>query len=189
MQWCGSDELLRKIPTRLRGTNFCTSSARFAPSFVSQPNGPECTQIVQIAKNVSLWSNGVIGCVCCEKFRCDFVARIFALVRPVLHRVCKTTKRSQMHLNSMKRKKNVSLGSNGVDRVRLLRIILTRLRGTNFCTSSACFAPSFVRQPNGPECMQIERNAPKRLLRVQWGGSGAFVAKKSDATSRHEFLH
>ena len=29
---------LRKIPTRLRGKNFCTSSARFAPSFVSLPN-------------------------------------------------------------------------------------------------------------------------------------------------------
>jgi hypothetical protein len=27
--------------------NFCTSSAHFAPSFVTQPNGPKCTQIVQ----------------------------------------------------------------------------------------------------------------------------------------------
>src|SRR6185436_16335254 len=36
---------LRKIPTRLRGTNFCTSLDRFTPSFVSQPNGPKCTQI------------------------------------------------------------------------------------------------------------------------------------------------
>src|SRR6185312_10165853 len=43
---------------------------------------------------------------------------------------------------------NNSLGSNGVDRVRSLRNIPTRLRGTNFCTSSARFAPSFVRQPN-----------------------------------------
>ena len=37
---------------------------------------------------------------------------------------------------------NMSLGSNGVDRVGSLRKILTRLRGTNFCTSSARFAPS-----------------------------------------------
>ena len=64
-----------------------------------------------------------------------------------------------------------------------------RLRFTNFCTSSARYAPSFVRQPNGPECTQIVQNTPKREFRVQWGGSGAFVAKKSDATSWHELLH
>src|SRR6185312_14149587 len=84
---------------------------------------------------------------------------------------------------------NISLRSNGVDRVRSLWKIPTRLRGTNFCTSSARFAPSFVRQPNGPECTQIVRNASKRQFRVQWGGSGAFVAKNTDATSFHELLH
>jgi len=38
---------LRKIMTRLRGTNFyinCTSLARFAPSFVQSRNGHKCTQ-------------------------------------------------------------------------------------------------------------------------------------------------
>src|SRR6185312_862548 len=124
---------LRKIPMRLRGTNLCTSSARFAPSFVRQPNGPECTQIVQTHQNVSL-------------------------------------------------------GSNGGDGVRSLRKIPTRLRGTNFCTSSACSAPSFVRQPNGPECTQKLQNAPKCQYRVQWDRSGAFFAKNSDATSWHELL-
>ena len=123
---------MRKIPTRLRGTNFCTSSARFAPSFVRQPNGPKCTQIVR---------------------------------------------------NTLKN----SLGSNGVDRVHLLRKIMTKLCGTNFCTCSAPFAPSFVRQPNGPQCTQIEQNTPKLQFRVQWGGSGAFVAKNSDATSSTNF--
>ena len=66
--------------------------------------------------------------------------------------------------------------------------IPTRLRGTNFCTSSACFAPSFVRQPNSPKCSQIVRNAVKRQFRFQWSGSGAFVVKNSDTTSWHE-LH
>src|SRR6185503_8490954 len=84
---------------------------------------------------------------------------------------------------------NISLWSNGVDQMRSLRKIPTRLRGMKFCTSSARFAPSFVRQPNGPECTQIVRNAPKRKFRVQWGRSGAFVAKNSDATSWHELLH
>ena len=126
--------LFRKIPTRLRGTNFCTSSACFAPSFVRQPNSPECTQIVR------------------------------------------------MH-------QNVSIRSNGVDQVHSLRKNPMRLRFTNFCTSSACFASSFLRQLNGPECTQIVRNAPKHQFRVQWGGSGAFVAKHSDATTWHELLH
>ena len=84
---------------------------------------------------------------------------------------------------------NVNLGSNGVDRVRSLRKILTRLRGTNFCTSSAHFAPSFVRQPNGPEYTQIVRNATKHHFRVRLGVLGAFVAKNSEATSWHELLH
>jgi len=102
--------LWRKIWMRLRGTNFCTSSARFAPSFVRQPNGPNAPKWYEIHQNVSL-------------------------------------------------------GSNGVDRVRLLRKIWTRLRGTNFCTSSARFAPSFVRQPKVPKHTQIVQNAPKHQVR------------------------
>ena len=141
---------LRKIPTRFRGTKFCTSSACFAPSFVRQPNGPESTQIVRNAPKrqfrVQLGGSGV------------FV--------------------DKMHPKQYETHQNVSLGSNGEDRVRSLRLIPTRLRGTNFCTSSARFAPSFVRQPNGPGCTQIVRNAPKRQFRVQCGGSGAFVVKK-----------
>ena len=84
---------------------------------------------------------------------------------------------------------NISLGPNGVDRVRSLRKILTRLRGTNFCTSSPRFAPSFVWQPNGPECTKMVRNAPKHQLRVQWGGSGAFLAKISATSSWHILFH
>ena len=32
-------------------------------------------------------------------------------------------------------------------------------------------------------------NTTKHEFRVQWGGSGAFVAKNSDVTSWHELLH
>src|SRR6185312_17341258 len=46
VQWGASDAFVAKIPMRLRGTNFCISSVRFAPSFVRQPNGPKCTQTV-----------------------------------------------------------------------------------------------------------------------------------------------
>ena len=106
---------LRKIPTRLCGTNFCTSSAHFPPSFLRQPNGPECNQIVRNAPKF--------------QFRVQYL-----------------------------------------DWVRLLRKIPTQLRETNFCTRSARFPPSFVRQPNGPECTQKVRNAPKHQFRVKWGG-------------------
>src|SRR6185312_16232554 len=84
---------------------------------------------------------------------------------------------------------NMSLGSNRVDRVRSLRKIPMQLRGTNFCTSSARFSLSFVGQPNGTKCTQMVRNATKHVFRVQWGGSGAFVVKNTDATSSHELLH
>src|SRR6185295_13811000 len=125
---------LRKIPTRIRGTNFSTSSARFAPSFVWQPLVTNAPKLYKTHENVSL--------------RC-----------------------------------------NGVDRMRSLQKIPTRLRGKKFCTTSARFAPSFARQPNGPECSQIVRNAPKRQSTVQWGVSDAFVVKNSDATSWHKLLH
>ena len=125
---------LLKIPMRLRGTNFCTTSARFALCFVRQPKGPECTKIVG---------------------------------------------------NTPKLQCRVQWGGSGA----FLAKSSTRLRGTNFCTSSARFAPSFVRQTNGPECTQIVQNAQKCQFRVQCGGLGAFVAKNSDATSGHEILH
>ena len=125
---------LRTIPMQLHGTNFCTGSARFAPSFVRQPNSSKCTQMVR---------------------------------------------------NAPKHEFRVIWGGSGA----FSRKIPIRLRGTNFCTSSARFTPSFVRQPNGPKCTQMVRNAPKHEFRVQWGGSDAFVAEKSDATSWHELLH
>src|SRR6185312_13084498 len=99
------------------------------------------------------------------------------------------TKRSWMHPNCRKCMETSVLGQMGVDRVHSLRKILTQLGGTNFCTSSARFAPSFVRQPNGPECTQMVRNALKHQFLFKWGGSGAFVVKNSDATSWHELLY
>jgi len=124
---------LRKISIRLCGMKYCTSSARFAPSFVRQPNGPKCTKWYETLQNMSLRSNGV-------------------------------------------------------DRVLSMRKNPVQLRGTNFCTSSARFALSFVRQPNGSKCTEMLRISPKHEFRLQWGGSGAFVAKNSNATSWHKLL-
>ena len=125
-----------------------------------------------------------IVCIRCEKFRRDFVARTFALVRPFFAPNFVRPPNGSECTQIVRNAQNVSLGSNRVDRVRSLRKIPTRLRDTNFCTSSASFAPSFVRQPNGLECTQIVLNAPKRQLRVQCGVSGPIVAKKF----RHDFV-
>ena len=134
VQWGGSGAFVVKNLQRLLGTNFCTSSARFAPSFVTQPNGRNAPKLYE------------------------------------------------MH-------QNISLGPNRIYRVCLFRQISMRLRATNFCTSSPRLAPSFVSQPNAPQCTKIVRNAPKHEFRVQWGGSGAFIAKIFEATSWHKLLH
>ena len=109
-----------------------------------------------------------------EKFWQDFVAQTFALIAPgwpILHRVLCS---SETVPNAPKRKEtyqNMSLGSNGVDRECSLWKILTGHHGTNFCincTSLARFALSFVWSRNGPKCTQMERNAWKHELRVQY---------------------
>jgi len=130
-----------------------------------------------------------IRCVRWEKFRRDYVARTFVQVRPVLHRVSYDNQMVPTAHKWYEMHQNTSLGSSGVDWVRSMRKILSRLRGTNICTSSARFAPSIVRQPNSPECTQMVQNAPKHQFRVQFVGSGAFVAKDSDVTSWDELLH
>jgi hypothetical protein len=182
--------LLWKILTRLHGTNFCTTSRRFAPSFVRQPNGTKCTQIVRNTPKQEFgvqWS-GSVAFVEKNSNATSWheLLHQFGLFCTVF---CNTTERSQMHQNSMKRYETWVLGPMGwIGCVRCEKI-LTRLHGTNFCTTSAHFAPSFVRQPNGPKCIQRVRNTPKREFRGQWGGSGAFITKNSDATSWHELLH
>ena len=180
---------MRKIPTRLRCTNFCTSSAHFAPSFVRQPNGPECTQMVLNAPKrqfrVEWVGLGAFIAKNSDATSCMNLCTSSARFAPSFVRQPNGSKCTKWY----KTHQNVSLGSNGLDQVHSLRKIPMQLRCTNFCTSSARFAPSFVRQPNGPECTQMIRNAPKRQFRVQWSGFGAFVVKNSDATSWLELLH
>ena len=133
-----------------------------------------------------------IGFVRWEKSGRDFVARTFALiapVHPVLHRVScsyKTIINAPKHYVTHQ---NMSLGSNGVDWVRSLQKIPTWLRGTSLCincTSSHCFASSFMQLRNHNKCTQTLWNLRKQEFRVQWGGLGVFIAKNPDVTSCHE---
>ena len=66
---------------------------------------------------------GWIGCIRCRKFRCDFMARNSALiapVQPVLHRVSFSNEILPNTLKHYETHTNMSLGSNGVDRVHSL---------------------------------------------------------------------
>ena len=111
------------------------------------PNAPKHYETHQ---NMSLWSNGVDRVHSLRKIPMWIHGTnlcIIAPVQPVLHRVsCRneilpnTTKHYETHTN-------MSLGSNGVDWVRSLWKIRKWLPGTNLCikcTSSTCFATSFV---------------------------------------------
>jgi len=111
------------------------------------PNAPKHYEMQQ---NMSLGSNRVDRVRLLQKFRCNFVARTFALivpVRPVLHRVSCSKKLIPNAPKHYKTHQNMSLGSNTVDRVHLVWIIPIWLHGIKFCincTSSVRFIPSLL---------------------------------------------
>ena len=131
---------------------------------------------------------GWIGCICCESFRYDFMARTFVLiapVQPVFHRVhCRneTIPNEPQHYETHH---NRSLGSYWLDRVHSLQKILTRRCGTNFCTkctSLAHFSPNLgppQMVPNEPKHYKTQQNMS---LGSNGLGSGVFITKNSDAT-------
>ena len=101
-------------------------------------------------KNMILWSNGVDRVRSLRKILMRFMAQTCALiapVQPVLHRVTCSNETLTNATKHYKTHQYMSLGSNGVDRVRSLRKIPMRLNVLNLsinCTSSTHFALSFV---------------------------------------------
>ena len=155
------------------------------------PNAPNTTRRTK----TWVWGPmGWTGCVHCEKFRCDFVARTFALIAPVQPVLQWASCSNETIHNAPKHNEtlqNMRLGSNGVDHLRSLRKITMWLPGTNFCinlTSLICFAACFMQLRNNPKCTQTLWNTLKHEFRVQWGGSGAFVVKNPNVISWHKLL-
>ena len=143
---------LRKITTQLHCTNFCINCTYSAIlHWVSSSNKtvPNAPKLYEMHQNMSLGSNGVDRVNSLWKLRHNFVARTFALIapiRPVLHRVSSSTETVPNAPKHYDTHQNMSLGSNGIDRVHSLQKITTQLRCPNFwinCTYSARFAPSF----------------------------------------------
>src|SRR6185436_2443636 len=148
------ERLLRKFLTTHRGTNFCingTSLAHFASSLCSSIMVPNAPKWKETQENMSLGSN----CVDREcRFReiltrlCGTNSCINCTRLAHLHRVSCNSETVQKAPERKETHQNMSLGSNSVDRQRLLQKILTRHHGLNFCincTSLARFAPSFVQ--------------------------------------------
>ena len=87
----------------------------------------------------SLGSNGVGRWIHCEKFQNDFMAQtcaIIAPVQPVLHRLSCSNETLPNTPKHYETHQNMSLWSNGVDRVRSLRKISMRFHGTILCNIS-----------------------------------------------------
>ena len=68
-------------------------------------------------KNMSLGSIVWIGCLRCEKFRRDFVARTILLIAPVQARVLCSNEMVSNAPKHYETQQNMSLGSNGMDGV------------------------------------------------------------------------
>ena len=175
VQWGGWVRSLQKIMTRLHGTNFCTTSARFAPSFVRPPN--ECIQIEQYTpKHEFRVQWGGSGAFATKNSDATSWHKLLHQFGPLWTKCCNATnypKCTQIVWNATKYEVRVQWGGSS----GLLWKIPTRLHGTNFCTTSAHYAPSFVRQPNGTKCTQVVGNAPIYEIRSQWGQSGVSDAK------------
>ena len=112
------------------------------------PNAPKQKETKQ---NLSLGSNSVDREHSLQKILARHGGMNFCINSTslaLLHQVSCSSETVQNAPEQKETHQNMSLGSNGVDRERSLRKIITRLRGTNFyinCTSLAHFTPSFVQ--------------------------------------------
>ena len=118
-----------------------------------------------------------VGCIRGEKFQNDFMAQtcaLIALVQPVLHRVSCSNETLPNAPKHYERHQNMSLWSNGVDRVCSLQKILMRFHGTNLCincTSSTRFhrvSCSNEILPNTPKHYETHTNMSLGSNGVDW---------------------
>jgi len=138
------------------------------------PNAPKHYETQQ---NMSLGSNWADRVHLLQKFRCNFLAQTFALivpVRPVFHRVSCSKKMIPNALKHYESHQNMSLGSNVMYLVHLLRIIRIWLHGINFCincTSSVRFVPSLLPNetiPNAAKHYETRQNMSLGSYGLDW---------------------
>ena len=169
MGWIGCVRC-EKIPTWLRATNFCfncTTSPRFAQSFMQLRKDPKCTRTLWNApKHEFRVQWGFIRCVGCEKLQRDFVARTFALIAPVLsiwQQVscsCETITNAPKYYETHQ---NISLGCNGADWVHSLGknpVVTSRHELLHAPLHPVLYrvSCSYEKIPNAPEHYEMHQN-------------------------------
>ena len=128
---------------------------------------PNASKYYETHRNISLGSNGVDGVRSLWKITTRLRGTNFCInctSSVFLQQVSCSYGTIRNTPKYYKTHRNIGIGSNGVDWVRSLRKIPTWLHGTNFCincTSSPCFAPSFMQLRNDPKCTPILWNGPK----------------------------
>ena len=137
---------------------------------------------------------GWIGCVRCEKSRCDFVEQTFALIAPIQYVLQQVSCSYETIPNAPKHyetHQNMSLGSNGVDHVRSLQKIQCDFVARTFVLIEPVqyvlkqVLCSYGTIPKAPKYYETHRN----ISLGSNGRLGAFVAKNLDVTLWHELLH
>jgi hypothetical protein len=137
-----SKETFRNILTQLHCTKLCTiiTPVQHVLHRLSCSN--------KMVRNTPRQEFGIkwngSGAFIVKKCRHDFVAQTCALIAPVQLVLYQSSCNNKIVQNGPK----MSLGSNEVDQVRSLRKFPTPHRCTNLCincTSSACFAPTFLQ--------------------------------------------
>ena len=117
---------------------------------------------------------GWIACVRYQKFRCEFVARTFALiapVQPISHRVSCSNETIENAPKHYKTYQFMNFASNGVD----IRVHYEKLWCDFVPRTSSLIAPvqpvlhrvSCTNKTN-PKCTQTLQNAPIHEFSVQW---------------------
>ena len=156
---------------------------------------PKCSQTVRnkpILEFSVQW--GGSGAFIAKKIQCDLMAQtcpLIAPVQPILHRVpCsnKTLPNAPKHYKMLLNTSLVPMGW-------IECILCEKFRCDFMAQTCALIAPvqpilhrvscSNETLTNAPKHYEKD---PKHEFRVQWGGSRAFVAKNSDASSWHEVL-
>ena len=118
---------------------------------------------------------------------------LIAPVQPILHQILCSNERLPNAPKHYETHQNMSLGSNGVDRVDLLQKKIRCEFVARTCALIAQVQPNLHRVSCSNETIQ---NAPKHYethenmsLGSNWVGSGVFVAKHSNKTSCHKVMH
>ena len=156
-----------------------TDEPKHFETYQNMSLGPNGVDWVCLLRKILTWLRGTNICINCDSSLC-FASSFMQLQND--------PKCTQTLCNEPKHELRVQWGGLGAFIAKNPDI----LRGMNFCincTSSPCFASSFMELRNDPKCTQTLCNAPKHEFRVQWGGLGAYVVKNPDVTSWHELLH